>query len=622
MITRALFEEYRARPSPDALVSLLRACADPVYNVCFQVLRHRQDAEDAAQIVLLKLIAALPSAADIDRFDRWMYRVAINTALNHRKEKARRIARENRRALMNDTEFVPNQARDAVFEAIAGLDDDARCLIVQHFLEGMTLEEIARERSCSPVAVWKRIDQAKGVLKTSILGAGATVLLSGLDEVFGSVRPVRAPSSLVSEAILEKAATAAGMPVAAVVGGTIMGAKGISVATLAAISIFIFAVGTGGGYLLRSSKGKEETAGRASLATAGLSGPLARVPEGASPPADPAATPPVQLAGRTEVLGTEALLSGLKGVGTHLRAARNVALKDQSRAAGLYKSLNEEWRAIQAAALGDAALLFAFLRDSENKEILEDLIALVVGNELGPYFYSANGTRELPRPVLDGLGQMLSDGLKSQKLAVLRWLSTVGGQGKEFLGERCLNVLLTERDSEVLSTTVNTLQVYDPKLNEKLEERLDILENVWQNSRNWQVREQCLESLGRMNSPAGESLFIQKMQEILQGNDKMVAQYIPQIVGPRLQSLKLGEEDRYVPLLKAGVQFACEPYMYGRFLNLALDLPPDKAASVLETARGHCPTPEIQAGVDRAIDLLRSGETRAPVVLQALQSKS
>ena len=86
MITRVLFQEYQNRPSPDALVSLLRACADPVYNFCFQVLRHRQDAEDAAQIVLLKLIAELPSARDIDRFDRWMYRVAINTALKDAPE--------------------------------------------------------------------------------------------------------------------------------------------------------------------------------------------------------------------------------------------------------------------------------------------------------------------------------------------------------------------------------------------------------------------------------------------------------------------------------------------------------------------------------------------------------
>jgi RNA polymerase sigma-70 factor (ECF subfamily) len=114
MITQDLLKEYAARPTTDGLVALLKACADPVYNVCFQVLRHRQDAEDAAQTVLLKIIEEVPSAPEIERFDRWTYRVTLNTALNFRQQRARRIARDNRRALMNDVSRENNKCTSMI----------------------------------------------------------------------------------------------------------------------------------------------------------------------------------------------------------------------------------------------------------------------------------------------------------------------------------------------------------------------------------------------------------------------------------------------------------------------------------------------------------------------------
>jgi RNA polymerase sigma factor (sigma-70 family) len=627
MITQDLLKEYATRPTAEALVALLKACADPVYNVCFQVLRHRQDAEDAAQTVLLKIMEEVPSSSEIERFDRWMYRVALNAALNFRKQRARRIARDNRRALMNDVEYVPNDAREAIYEAIGDLDDDARCLIVQHFLEGRSLEEIARERGCSAVAVWKRIERAKGSIKGTLLAAGATAFLSGFDQVFGAAQAVRAPSTLVSQAILDKAAAiAAGAKAgaaAATYGGLVMTGKGVSISVVAAFSILFFAVGAGGGFLARSSRTDPEPA--AAVARKPAPRPAAdsaAISESSIPPAtSPASPSPAPVAAAAEIAGPDALASGLKSIGTLLLEAKKLSEKNDRRAEELYKRLNREWRAIQAAALGEAASLFAFLREPQNKEILVELLGLIVSYELGPSTFTGNGQADLPAPVADAMAYMLSDGDKAQKLAVLRWLSAVTGPGRDVLSDRCLSVLLSERDSEVLAMTLNTLHVFDPKLNAKLEQRLDVVRNVWQNSKHWQVREQCLESLGGMNSPTGQALFIEKMEEILRTKDKMVGQYIPQILGPRLQSLKLGEEEPYVPVLKTALSATSEGRYFERYLDVALYLPPAKAADVLESAREHCPTPAIRSGVERALELLRNGETRANVVRQVLMAK-
>src|SRR5206468_385385 len=125
--------DYRANPSPETLLGLLKSCQDPVYNVCFQVLRHSQDAEDAAQEALLKVVEGLPSISTIQQFDAWMYPAALNTAINYRKRGARRLYHENRRPPMTEAASPSEEVHAAVHEAIARLDDDSRCLVLQHF---------------------------------------------------------------------------------------------------------------------------------------------------------------------------------------------------------------------------------------------------------------------------------------------------------------------------------------------------------------------------------------------------------------------------------------------------------------------------------------------------------
>ncbi|HVR84905.1 MAG TPA: hypothetical protein VMU54_11385, partial [Planctomycetota bacterium] len=114
------------------------------------------------------------------------------------------------------------------------------------------------------------------------------------------------------------------------------------------------------------------------------------------------------------------------------------------------------------------------------------------------------------------------------------------------------------------------------------------------------------------------ALFIDKLEEALQSKDPMLPQYISQILRPKLDQLPLGEEDRYIPILKSAVTLTGNPLIFEGYLELALQLPPTKTLTVLDEARIHCPTPALQEGVDRAIGLLRSGETRGAVLRQAL----
>src|SRR6266849_10756843 len=98
MIMRDCLATYYLQPSADSLAALLQASAHPIYNICFHVLRHRQDAEDAAQKVLLKVVEEIRGERKLERFDYWLYRVALNTALDARTQRARRAIHENRKA--------------------------------------------------------------------------------------------------------------------------------------------------------------------------------------------------------------------------------------------------------------------------------------------------------------------------------------------------------------------------------------------------------------------------------------------------------------------------------------------------------------------------------------------
>src|SRR6185295_6041810 len=138
-IEEQALKAYQGDPTQDRLVELLRTQQDRIYNLCFQVLRQAQDAEDAAQKVLLKLaegVGALPDAAALRR---WLYRVCVTTALDVRTQRSRRRAREREVALMNPSETAPEpQGEGEILTAIASLDADAGDLVVRHYFEKST----------------------------------------------------------------------------------------------------------------------------------------------------------------------------------------------------------------------------------------------------------------------------------------------------------------------------------------------------------------------------------------------------------------------------------------------------------------------------------------------------
>jgi RNA polymerase sigma factor (sigma-70 family) len=73
-----------------ALESVLRAAQKDVYNLALRFLWHPQDAEDATQEILVRVLTGLGGFRGESRFRTWVYRIACNALLTLRKQRMER----------------------------------------------------------------------------------------------------------------------------------------------------------------------------------------------------------------------------------------------------------------------------------------------------------------------------------------------------------------------------------------------------------------------------------------------------------------------------------------------------------------------------------------------------
>src|SRR5687768_11402001 len=81
----ALAEEFEAR---------LVECSTLAFRVAYGVLRHREDAEDAAQEAFTRAYRSFAQLRDRERFRAWIVKTTWRVAINRYHEKKRRGGRE------------------------------------------------------------------------------------------------------------------------------------------------------------------------------------------------------------------------------------------------------------------------------------------------------------------------------------------------------------------------------------------------------------------------------------------------------------------------------------------------------------------------------------------------
>ena len=155
--------------STDALGELFRLYADAVLTVAYRITGSRADAEDVLQDVFVGLGRALRAYDERGRFDAWLRKVAVRTALMRL-----RGARRKRELPLDARQEAPagEEARQLsrleLERALARLPEGLRIVFMLKEVEGYGHAEIAELLDITPGASMTRLSRAWSALKRAM----------------------------------------------------------------------------------------------------------------------------------------------------------------------------------------------------------------------------------------------------------------------------------------------------------------------------------------------------------------------------------------------------------------------------------------------------------------------
>ena len=166
---KLLLRRFVDQGDPEAFSEIVTKYAGLVHFACHGVLDDADKAADVAQETFLKLLRNVGSISE--SLPAWLQRVATRLAIDRLRRDASRRRREAR--------YVGDNRRDAhewqdmyasVDEALDGLDDRTRDVLIRHFFESQSTREIGQKLGFSHATVSRRIkagvDQLRSMLQS------------------------------------------------------------------------------------------------------------------------------------------------------------------------------------------------------------------------------------------------------------------------------------------------------------------------------------------------------------------------------------------------------------------------------------------------------------------------
>jgi len=155
-----------------------------IYALLYNMTSNREDAEDLLQEVFLKAFKALPKFRGQSSFYTWVYRIAVNRAINFVKKRKRRrglslddvdMAIERDPALVeiagSDTPLRQaklTELQEKLNEALQTLSENHRTVVVLHDIQGLPHQEIGEILGCSTGTVRSRLFYARQQLQAQL----------------------------------------------------------------------------------------------------------------------------------------------------------------------------------------------------------------------------------------------------------------------------------------------------------------------------------------------------------------------------------------------------------------------------------------------------------------------
>lgn len=158
-----------------------------IYNVIFRVVRHPEDTRELCQATWVKAWQRLAEYKHEAKFYTWIYRIAVNNALDFLRKRKRRpevplepaigddgdhLALDRQRDLAHEETAVDEinrrEIREAFARALEGLSPEHRTALVLREVEGMSYEEIADVMKSRKGTVMSRLFYARRHLQQTM----------------------------------------------------------------------------------------------------------------------------------------------------------------------------------------------------------------------------------------------------------------------------------------------------------------------------------------------------------------------------------------------------------------------------------------------------------------------
>ena len=168
--------EKAASGDRQAFAALVAGRYDFIHAVAWRWCGERQDAEDVAQEVCIKLASAIRGFRGTSRFSTWLYTITLNVARDH--------MRKRRRENWRDADYLREQAvagaggaeeagSEELWQAVRQLPDKQRDAVLLIYGEGLTHAAAADVLGCAETTISWHVHEARKRLKVLLRDAAA-----------------------------------------------------------------------------------------------------------------------------------------------------------------------------------------------------------------------------------------------------------------------------------------------------------------------------------------------------------------------------------------------------------------------------------------------------------------
>lgn len=156
-----------------AFGELVEKYQDQILRLAYDYSGDFETAKDLAQNIFLKVFMSISSFSGQARFSTWLYRVAVNTCLDQKRQTKKNVLslfsiKKDDPGFVQKLPENSDSSSEWVDKQITALPDNQRTAVILRYYHDKKVEEIAGIMECSPSTVRTHLSRGIEKLKKSL----------------------------------------------------------------------------------------------------------------------------------------------------------------------------------------------------------------------------------------------------------------------------------------------------------------------------------------------------------------------------------------------------------------------------------------------------------------------